>query len=316
MLPKLYAVAWSLTSSRIGFIVRNNMVFLWKAGIDMVWSLLKKKSPNPLKSKETLNAFFGKGTQLEGVLSFQGTLRIDGNFKGEIAKGGTLIIGEEGVIESNVYVSDIIIGGEFKGNIIADEMVDINASGKVIGDVQAPGIIIQAGAILKGKLRIHQRDEIFASVIPFDPASQKKGVVTLKFGEDRTGMREMRTEDVLMSRLRLLIVMCAAYLKGYPAEDHRKEAIRTNANNVAKGYADLNVSLAGVQGDEVSKGGMDFEYVFRQRVRLLALMAKGFVEGNPIGQFREKALVENIDFISKAIDFDGKIINMDFLKLA
>ncbi len=282
----------------------------------MIWSLRKRKNPDSLKARETLSAFFGEGIQLEGVLKFQGALRIDGIFKGEIATGGTLIVGEGGVIEADIYVSDIMIGGEVKGSIIAGKRIDIDASGKVVGDIQAPSVVIQDGAILKGKCKIRQREEILDPVIHFDPASQESGGAILRLGADTPGMRKMRTEDVLLSRLQLLIIMCAAYLKDYPTEEHRKDAIITNANHVAKGYADLSVSLEGIQGDEVSEGGMDFEYVFRQRVRLLALMAKGLVEGNPIGQFRKKALEENVDFIGKAINFDGKIINMDILKVA
>jgi len=281
----------------------------------MIWSRRKRKNSDSLEGRE-LGAFFGKGTQFDGVLKFQGTLRIDGIFKGEIATGGTLIVGEEGVIEANIYVSDIIIGGEVKGSIIAGNRIEIDASGKVVGDIQASSIVIQDGAILKGKCRMRQGEEILAPVIHLDPAPQEKGGAILRLGADTPGMRKMRTEDVLLSRLQLLIIMCAAYLKDYPTEEHRKDAIITNANHVAKGYADLSVSLAGIQGDEVSKDGMDFEYVFRQRVRLLALMAKGLVEGNPMGQFRKKALEENVDFIGKAINFAGKIINMDFLKVA
>lgn len=282
----------------------------------MIWSRRKRKSSDSLKASKTLSAFFGKGTQFEGVLKFQGTLRIDGNFKGEIATGGTLIVGEEGVIEANMYVSDIVIGGEIKGDIIAAKRIEIDPSGKVVGDIQAPSIVIRDGAILEGKCGMHQREEILAPVINFDPASQKKGSATLRLGADTPGMGKMRTEDVLLSRLQLLIIMCAAYLKGYPTEEHRKEAIIANANHVAKYCADLPVSLEEIQGDQGHKGGMDLAYVFRQRVRLLALMAKGFAEGHPMGQFRKKALEENVDFIGKAINFASKIINMGFLKVA
>ena len=112
-----------------------------------------------MKSKEKVVTFLGKETAFEGKLAFHGTIRIDGRFKGEITKGGNLIVGEEGFIEADMHVSYIIVRGEVHGNITSDQRVDIRAPGKVFGDIQAPTIVIDEGVIFEGKTRMYRTKE-------------------------------------------------------------------------------------------------------------------------------------------------------------
>ena len=131
----------------------------------------------------------------------------------------------------------------------------------------------------------------------------------LRLGSSPEDMREMSKDDIALSRLQLLIIMSKAYLKGYPLGVHRKQAIIENAEYLAKLDAET-------KPDAESRGEMDFDYVFHQRVQLLAVMAKAFAEGCPMGQFRLQALRDNLDFICEAITFDSKTYDMKFLKVA
>jgi cytoskeletal protein CcmA (bactofilin family) len=107
-----------------------------------------------MKKRNGIDAFLGKDTAFEGRLSFGGVVRIDGHFSGEIVTGGTLIVGESAVIESNIRVSHIIISGEIHGNILADERIEIYAPGKVFGNLQSPTVIINEGVIFDGNCRM------------------------------------------------------------------------------------------------------------------------------------------------------------------
>ena len=107
-----------------------------------------------MKKRDEINAFLGKDTEFEGKLSFKGAVRIDGHFTGEIFTEGTLIVGEMAVIESNIHVSHIIISGEIRGNIIADNRIEIHAPGKVFGNIQAPTVVIEEGVIFEGNCRM------------------------------------------------------------------------------------------------------------------------------------------------------------------
>jgi len=107
-----------------------------------------------MKKRDQVITFLGKDTEFEGKLTFHGTIRIDGHFRGEISAGGNLIVGEEAMIEANMHISYIVIRGEIHGNIIADQRVDILASGKVFGNIQASSVVMDEGAIFLGEAQM------------------------------------------------------------------------------------------------------------------------------------------------------------------
>ena len=109
-----------------------------------------------MKKTNEIHAFLGKDTEFDGKLSFSGVVRIDGHFIGEIFTQGTLIIGESAVIESNIHVSHIVISGEIRGNIIADDRIEIHAPGKVFGNIQAPTVVIEEGVVFEGNCQMQK----------------------------------------------------------------------------------------------------------------------------------------------------------------
>jgi cytoskeletal protein CcmA (bactofilin family) len=96
-----------------------------------------------------MTGFFDKDTHIEGDLSFKGSFRIDGSFKGTINSESTLIVGENGKIDAEIKVGYIVVNGEIKGNIQAKEKVEINSTGRVIGSVTAPKLVVEEGAYLE-----------------------------------------------------------------------------------------------------------------------------------------------------------------------
>ncbi len=96
-----------------------------------------------------MTGFFDKDTHIEGDLSFKGSFRIDGSFKGTINSESTLIVGENGKIEAEIKIGYIVVNGEIKGNIQAREKVEINSTGRVIGSVTAPKLVVEEGAYLE-----------------------------------------------------------------------------------------------------------------------------------------------------------------------
>ncbi len=96
-----------------------------------------------------MTGFFDKDTHIDGDLSFKGSFRIDGSFKGTINSESTLIVGENGKIEGEIKIGYIVVNGEIKGNIQAKEKVEINSTGRVIGSVIAPKLVVEEGAYLE-----------------------------------------------------------------------------------------------------------------------------------------------------------------------
>lgn len=100
-------------------------------------------------NENKMTGFLDKDTHIKGDLSFKGSFRIDGSFNGTIDSESTLIVGENGKIEAEIKVGYIVVNGEIKGNIQAKEKVEINSTGRVIGSVTAPKLVVEEGAYLE-----------------------------------------------------------------------------------------------------------------------------------------------------------------------
>lgn len=101
-------------------------------------------------TSENMESILGKGSEFEGKLTFEGTVRVDGRFKGEIQSKGTLIIGEEAVLEGDVDVDSAIVGGKVEGNMTAKTRLELHVPAVVTGNIIAPVLIIQEGVSFNG----------------------------------------------------------------------------------------------------------------------------------------------------------------------
>ncbi len=103
--------------------------------------------------------FIGKGMSFEGKLSFDGTVRLDGRFKGELSSKGTLLVGEDAVIEANIKVDKAVITGEVRGVVEADSRVELKAPAKMFGDIKTPNLIIGEGVIFEGNCVMTKKEK-------------------------------------------------------------------------------------------------------------------------------------------------------------
>lgn len=102
-----------------------------------------------------ITALLGRGTRFEGKLYFEGRVRIDGAFKGEIKSEDTLIIGDGAEINAEIDVATVIIrGGTVHGNVRASQAIEIHAPGKLIGNISSPSLFIERGVEFQGSCRM------------------------------------------------------------------------------------------------------------------------------------------------------------------
>lgn len=111
--------------------------------------MLKKGSG--MTEQAEITAFLGKGTEFKGVLSFEGTIRVDGKVEGEILSKDTLIAGDSAYIQGEITVGTLISSGKIVGNIAASQTVHILAPGILEGNVKTPKLIIEEGVVFDGK---------------------------------------------------------------------------------------------------------------------------------------------------------------------
>ncbi len=102
-----------------------------------------------------ITALLGRGTRFEGKLYFEGRVRIDGAFKGEIKSDDTLIIGDGAEVNAEIDVATVIVrGGVVHGNVRASNAIEIHSPGKLIGNIHSPSLFIERGVEFQGSCRM------------------------------------------------------------------------------------------------------------------------------------------------------------------
>jgi len=103
-------------------------------------------------AKDEINAFLGAGTSYTGKLNFQGSVRVDGNFTGEVESKGTLVIGKDAQVEGDIKVGQMIVSGHVEGDIVASEKVVLHKTANLVGSLKTPVLVIEEGAVLEGQI--------------------------------------------------------------------------------------------------------------------------------------------------------------------
>jgi cytoskeletal protein CcmA (bactofilin family) len=119
--------------------------------------VFSKKSNKPLGRIDSL---IGAGTKVEGDVTFEGGLRVDGEIKGNVvcASGeqhSSLVVSEHARIEGEINVSHLVINGTIIGPVFSSELLELQSHARVTGDVQYNTIEIHLGAVVQGRL-VHQ----------------------------------------------------------------------------------------------------------------------------------------------------------------
>lgn len=109
------------------------------------------QSKNRVLNEHTV--FLGKTADFEGKLKFLGTTRIEGCYKGHISGEGILEVAKDSRIEADVHANQVSVLGEVRGNIFAEEKIEIKSTARIFGQIEAPIIVMEAGAVFQGKCR-------------------------------------------------------------------------------------------------------------------------------------------------------------------
>jgi cytoskeletal protein CcmA (bactofilin family) len=109
-------------------------------------------SDRDLSGVGELQALLGPGAEFEGSLVFQGRIRIEGRFKGTIRSDDVLILGSTADVHADVQVGALIVrGGSLRGDVRATQLVEIYAPAKVHGNIEAPQVYLEKGAVFEGQ---------------------------------------------------------------------------------------------------------------------------------------------------------------------
>jgi cytoskeletal protein CcmA (bactofilin family) len=115
--------------------------------------LLNREDNVVVRSGE-LNALLGKGSEFEGKLTFEGQVRVEGKFSGQIMTKDTLVIGEGARVSAEITAGTVIVNGWVEGNIKASQLIELHQPGRIKGNLETPALAIDKGVVFEGSCKM------------------------------------------------------------------------------------------------------------------------------------------------------------------
>lgn len=116
-------------------------------------------APAPPPRSSAASTFLDASSAFEGVIHSSEPLRLDGRVKGEIHCEHSVAIGESAHIEATIRADAVVIAGEVRGEVHAARKITLAATARMVGELTTPGIVIEEGAELVGRIQIGARLE-------------------------------------------------------------------------------------------------------------------------------------------------------------
>ena len=117
-------------------------------------AVLKREEENVVVRGGDVHTLLGKGSEFEGKLTFEGQVRIDGKFSGQIFTKDTLVIGEGARVNAEINAGTVIVNGVVEGNIRATQLIELHTPGRVKGNMETPALSIDKGVMFDGSCKM------------------------------------------------------------------------------------------------------------------------------------------------------------------
>jgi cytoskeletal protein CcmA (bactofilin family) len=101
--------------------------------------------------QEQVGTIVGRDTQIKGTITGVSGMRIDGNIEGNIETQGEISIGEMATVVADIKAKAVVVAGSVKGNVTAEEKIEIMSSGKIEGEIVSATLVINEGGQFNGK---------------------------------------------------------------------------------------------------------------------------------------------------------------------
>ena len=122
-------------------------------------------------------SIIAQGCKFDGKVEVRGTLRIEGEFKGDIGTPESLVIGKTGVVNAQVAVKNAIIGGKLIGNIVAENKIELQSGSHVEGDIKTKRLVIDEGVFFEGNCSMGSAHRQTPPAQPAQPAQPDTATV-------------------------------------------------------------------------------------------------------------------------------------------
>ncbi len=108
------------------------------------------------RSMGPVDTIIGPNASLRGSYNSKHSIRIDGEIYGNVTCEDGVIVGDKGMVRGNLMAKSVLIGGKVKGNITAYQRLEIQSTAQVEGDLPAPVLILEEGALFEGSCQMEE----------------------------------------------------------------------------------------------------------------------------------------------------------------
>ena len=114
--------------------------------------MLKSSSMEGARSEET--TIISRGVKIEGKITSDGNIRVDGDIKGDIISQNNVTVGESGQVTGQINANVITVGGKVNGTVTAKEKLALESKGDLKGDILTKILVVEAGAKFEGNSKM------------------------------------------------------------------------------------------------------------------------------------------------------------------
>ena len=113
------------------------------------------------KNKKTANvnarigSIIGADMVVEGTITSNEAVRIDGKVKGDVCSVGALVIGDTVMVVGNIIGADIMIAGTVEGDLVSGGRTEVASTGRIMGNIQTRSLIVDENAIFQGQCNMN-----------------------------------------------------------------------------------------------------------------------------------------------------------------
>lgn len=101
----------------------------------------------------------GNGTIIKGEIESNGDIRVDGKVIGTLKSTGKIVLGQNGVVEGDIYCKQADLSGHVKGRLVVEELTSMKSTSVVEGELNTKQLFIEIGAKFNGKCEMSNAEK-------------------------------------------------------------------------------------------------------------------------------------------------------------
>jgi len=112
------------------------------------------------KKKQAINSLISTNTYIEGKVTSEGNIRIDGRIHGNVSVNGDIFVGQTGRVEGDIDAINLYIDGSIEGNVKATGYLRLSSGARIFGDIEVLSFIADEGAVFQGKCVMFENEKV------------------------------------------------------------------------------------------------------------------------------------------------------------